>query len=58
MMIFLANIVFGKGGVFLEMYKDVCFIDIYADDEEIKRAIRLTKISKVFDGFRGFEYGI
>ncbi len=56
--IFGKTIVFGKGGVFLEMYKDVCFIDIYADDEEIKRAIRLTKISKVFDGFRGFEYGI
>ncbi len=56
--IFGKTIVFGKGGVFLEMYKDVCYIDIYADDEEIKRAIRLTKISKVFDGFRGFEYGI
>jgi acetate---CoA ligase (ADP-forming) len=56
--IFGKTIVFGKGGVFLEMYKDVCFVDIYAEDEEIKRAIRLTKISKVFDGFRGFEYGI
>ncbi len=56
--IFGKTIVFGKGGVFLEMYKDVCFIDIFAEDEEIKRAIRLTKISKVFDGFRGFEYGI
>jgi acetate---CoA ligase (ADP-forming) len=56
--IFGKTIVFGKGGVFLEMYKDVCFIDIYAGDEEIKKAIRLTKISKVFDGFRGFEYGI
>ncbi len=56
--IFGKTIVFGKGGVFLEMYKDVCFVDIYAEDEEIKRAIRLTKISKVFDGFRGYEYGI
>lgn len=56
--IFGKTIVFGKGGVFLELYKDVCYIDIYANDEEIKRAIRLTKISKVFDGFRGFEYGI
>ncbi len=56
--IFGKTIVFGKGGVFLEMYKDVCFIDIHAGDDEIKRAIRLTKISKVFDGFRGFEYGI
>lgn len=56
--IFGKTIVFGKGGVFLEIYKDVCFIDIYAGEDEIKRAIRLTKISKVFDGFRGFEYGI
>jgi len=56
--IFGKTIVFGKGGVFLEMYKDICFIDIYAEDEEIKRAVRLTKISKVFDGFRGYEYGI
>ncbi|MDP1784231.1 MAG: acetate--CoA ligase family protein, partial [Sulfuricurvum sp.] len=52
--IFGKTIVFGMGGVFLELYKDVCYIDIYADEEEILRAIRRTKISKVFDGFRGF----
>lgn len=56
--IFGKTIVFGKGGVFLEMYKDVCYIDIYADEEEIKRAIRLTKISKIFEGFRGFDFDI
>lgn len=56
--IFGKTIVFGKGGVFLEMYKDVCYIDIYADDEEIKRAIKLTKISRIFDGFRGFDFDI
>lgn len=56
--IFGKTVVFGKGGVFLEMYKDVCFIDVYADDEEIKKAIGLTKISKIFSGFRGFNYDI
>lgn len=56
--IFGKTIVFGMGGVFLELYKDVCYIDIYADEEEILRAIRLTKISKVFDGFRGFGFCI
>ena len=56
--IFGKTVVFGKGGVFLEMYKDVCFIDVYAGDEEIKRAIGLTKISKIFSGFRGFNYDL
>lgn len=56
--VFGKTIVFGKGGIELELYKDVCYIDVYADDEEIKRAINLTTISKVFHGFRGFEYSI
>lgn len=56
--IFGKTIVFGKGGIELELYKDVCYIDIYAEDEEIVRAINLTTISKIFYGFRGFEYSI
>ena len=56
--IFGKTIVFGKGGIDLELYKDVCYIDIYADDEEIVRALRLTTISKIFEGFRGFDYSI
>ncbi|MDP3265443.1 MAG: acetate--CoA ligase family protein [Sulfuricurvum sp.] len=56
--VFGKTIVFGKGGIELELYKDVCSIDIYADEEEIKRAINLTTISKIFHGFRGFEYSI
>ena len=56
--VFGKTIVFGKGGIELELYKDVCYIDIYADEEEIKRAINLTTISKIFHGFRGFEYSI
>jgi len=54
--IFGKTIVFGMGGVFLELYKDVCYIDLYADKVEIQRAIELTKISKVFDGFRNFDF--
>lgn len=56
--IFGKTIVFGKGGIELELYKDVCYIDIYAQEEEIIRAINLTTISKIFYGFRGFEYSI
>lgn len=51
--IFGQIILFGKGGVLLELYRDVCYIDINADEEEILRAIRTTKISKLFEGFRG-----
>ncbi len=51
-------ILFGKGGVFLEMYKDVCYIDIYAQDKEIERAIKTTKISKIFQNYRGSEIDI
>lgn len=51
--IFGQTILFGKGGVLLELYRDVCYIDIHADEDEILRAIRTTKISKLFEGFRG-----
>ncbi|MDD4854833.1 MAG: acetate--CoA ligase family protein [Sulfuricurvum sp.] len=56
--IFGKTVVFGMGGVFLELYKDVCYIDLYADNAEIRHAIGLTKISKVFEGFRGFDFSI
>jgi len=56
--IFGKVILFGKGGVFLEMYRDVCYIDLYADEQEIKRAILKTKISKIFDNFRGQKIDI
>lgn len=51
--IFGRIILFGKGGVLLELYRDVCYIDINADEKEIRRAVRTTKISKLFEGFRG-----
>lgn len=49
-------ILFGKGGVYLELYKDICYIESNASDKEILRAIDSTKISKLFGGFRGFKF--
>jgi acyl-CoA synthetase (NDP forming) len=51
--IFGQVILFGKGGVLLELYRDVCYIDLHADRAEILRALHTTKISKLFEGFRG-----
>ena len=52
-------IVFGSGGIFTELIKDVCFIDSEADEEEIVHAILQTKISLLFtSGFRGKRYDI
>lgn len=51
--IFGKTILFGKGGVLLELYRDVCYIDVHAGREEIRRAVRTTKISRLFEGYRG-----
>ena len=57
--VFEKVIVFGTGGIFVELFKDVCFIDSEADEEEIRRAILQTKISALFTtGFRGTKYDI
>ncbi len=51
-------ILFGRGGVMLELDRDVCYIRLEADEKEIINAINLTKISKIFRGFRGKQYDI
>ncbi|MDR2905014.1 MAG: acetate--CoA ligase family protein [Helicobacteraceae bacterium] len=51
--VFGKTILFGKGGVLLELYKDVGYISLEADKEEVERALRATKISKLLDNFRG-----
>ena len=52
-------IVFGAGGIFVELFKDICFIDSEAGDDEIKSAISQTKIATLFTtGFRGKKYNI
>lgn len=57
--VFEKVVVFGTGGIFVELFKDVCFIDSEADEDEIKRAILQTKISALFTtGFRGTKYDI
>jgi acyl-CoA synthetase (NDP forming) len=57
--VFEKVVVFGTGGIFVELFKDVCFIDSEADEGEIKRAILQTKISALFTtGFRGTKYDL
>jgi acetate---CoA ligase (ADP-forming) len=56
--IFGKTILFGKGGVLLELYRDVCYIDTYAERAEIERALRTTKISGLFKGYRGSHLNI
>jgi acyl-CoA synthetase (NDP forming) len=52
-------IVFGAGGVWVELFKDVCYIDSEAGEQEIERAIRQTRISRIFtEGFRGKKYDV
>lgn len=57
--VFEKVIVFGAGGVFTELFRDICFIDSEANEQEITRAIFQTKISAIFkEGFRGYKYDI
>ncbi|MDO7253465.1 acetate--CoA ligase family protein [Helicobacter cappadocius] len=49
-------ILFGKGGIYLELYKDICYIDSNAQEDEILRAFKNTKISKLFEGYRGSNH--
>lgn len=51
-------ILFGKGGVFLELYKDIAYIDVEAPKEEIIRAINTTAISQIFKSFRNYSFDI
>ncbi|PAF51246.1 acetate--CoA ligase family protein [Helicobacter sp. 13S00477-4] len=51
-------ILFGKGGIYLELYKDICYIDSKAQEDEILRAFKTTKISKLFEGYRGSTHQI
>lgn len=49
-------ILFGKGGIHLELYRDVAYIDSEAMEAEIIRAVKKTKISRLFEGYRGSEH--
>ena len=54
--IFEEVLLFGKGGVLIEIEKDICYIDTKANDEEIKKSIKKTKISKMFPTYRGKNF--
>ncbi|MRI58939.1 MAG: CoA-binding protein [Epsilonproteobacteria bacterium] len=56
--IFEEVLLFGKGGVTIEIERDICYIDSEADEPEILKSFRTTKISKIFPKFRGKEYKI
>ncbi len=57
--VFEKVIVFGAGGTFTELFRDICFIDSEADEGEIECAIAQTKISTLFTkGFRGKKYDL
>jgi acetate---CoA ligase (ADP-forming) len=57
--VFEKVIVFGAGGIGVELFRDICYIDSEAGEEEIKRAILQTRIGQIFSkGFRGIKYDI
>ena len=56
--IFEEVIILGSGGTLVEIIKDITYIDTKADEEEIKKAIFKTKISKIFPEFRGKKYNL
>ena len=56
--IFEEVIILGSGGTLVEIIKDVTYIDTEANEEEIKKAIFKTKISKIFPEFRGKKYNL
>ena len=56
--IFEEVLIFGSGGRLVEVLKDVTYIDTLSTEEEIKRAIFKTKISKIFPEFRGKKYNL
>ncbi len=56
--IFEEVLLFGKGGILIEIEKDICYIDTEADDEEILKSFKTTKVSKMFPEFRGKKFEI
>ncbi|WP_024790139.1 acetate--CoA ligase family protein [Lebetimonas sp. JH292] len=56
--IFGEVLIFGSGGTLVEIEKDITYIDTNADENEITKAIKKTKISKIFPEFRGKKYNL
>ncbi|MDH7507285.1 MAG: acetate--CoA ligase family protein [Candidatus Thermoplasmatota archaeon] len=49
------SIMFGVGGIFTELYKDVSFRVVPIDEYDAKQMIEEIKGKKLFEGFRGFK---
>jgi len=56
--IFEEVILFGLGGTFLELNKDITYIDIKAKKSEILKALKKLKSYKLFEGFRNYKVDI
>ena len=56
--IFEEVILFGLGGTFLELNKDITYIDIKAKKSEIIKALKKLKSYKLFEGFRNYKVDI
>src|SRR5579863_2455532 len=55
--VFEKVILFGSGGTAVELFRDICYIDSEAKDQEIRNAIGQTRVGQIFaTGFRGKKY--
>ncbi len=48
-------IMFGTGGKYVEVYKDICMKSAYLTDEDIEDMINMTSMGKLLKGVRGEE---
>lgn len=51
--VFGPMVMFGSGGIWIEIFKDVSFRMAPFDQEEALRQIRETKVNELLEGFRG-----
>lgn len=49
------SIMFGLGGIFTELYRDVSFRLIPIDDVDAREMVEEIKARKIFEGFRGIK---
>jgi acyl-CoA synthetase (NDP forming) len=50
-------IMFGLGGIWVELFKDVCFAPATLDPQQALDMVRKTRASRLLDGFRGSKPG-
>ncbi len=46
-------IVFGKGGIYTEIFEDFSYVLVPASKDDIKKGLETTKVYKIIDGARG-----